>query len=485
MRALWMGAAALAAAVSSAAAPCPETPAYYEQRQYTIRQVRVDMPMPGLFAGRTPDAPALTGSRFSTAAWQQSQHELLARIEGRGVQVVLPQIDGCDDAARTLVVIYRVYTVPDPSPLLKAPLSLGKAVAAAPSVIHSTDLTQCVAAGAAYPIASNSGENYTASAQAQTTTCGMIAVGGSVRLHYPNVSSSYLFHAGKPARHEVQFASALQAGPVAVEGRLTSFYPDRSWAGHITAGVPVYRRPVVPASVAADPALEEALGLALSASGSVLEDSYLAESPAFQKIAANLLAVRSALHALPAVKQNLPAHQRLQRALTKLDTLTEQTMMPTHVRGLAVDFLSDDPDIPAVPALLTQVLADLIRAYRTMPELGPAIGRLERLLYDIDQDFRRLEASEEATKAQRRAASELADAKRQLRNLVHHGSLYAVGPVFLMNTTDRMPLAMGAGVRFTFLAVDMTVGYAWDVQPRPDRPRGAVTASFDLTNLFR
>lgn len=54
-----------------------------------------------------------------------------------------------------------------------------------------------------------------------------------------------------------------------------------------------------------------------------------------------------------------------------------------------------------------------------------------------------------------------------------------------MTATVRLPLLVGAGARLTVLAVDVTLGYCWTVQHRPGAPKGALSASFDLTHLFR
>jgi hypothetical protein len=471
----------LVCASGALGAGCPQTPAFYEEQGYLVRQVRVDSILP---LGR-PATPALAGQPFRVPVWLEGQRALAAAGTNRGLRLVLAAIDDCDEPARTLTIVYRWFSLPRLTDLMRLPQRLKPTSVVARRTIPVTQPGGCWAAGPAYPLYSHAGPNYTASSAVQFGGCGLLGWRNTVRLHTPAVTSSYAVYPGRVVQHEFDTSGSYSLGSLSVDGRIQANRPGGRYAAHFSAAVPVVRRRLIPQEVFESGTLAQVLQTALSASESALSDSYLAETREFQRIATDLMTVREILQNLPVLPPRSAARVRLQQALKKLEALPADSVRPAQVRGLVIDFVEPGSDLPPVKAVLTELMASLARLERRMPELAEPNGRLERLLYDLDTRFRKLEVSTEGAQAQLRARSEVKESRQMLTRMVEKTNLYAASPVFLMTATDRLPLAVGAGARVTLLAVDVTLGYCWTVRQRPGAPKGALSASFDLTHLFR
>lgn len=463
------------------AAGCPEAPAFYEDQGYRISEVQVDSPLP---LGR-PAAPALAGQAFRVSAWQEGQRTLAAANSNRGLRLVLASLGDCDPRAHTLKIVYRWYSLPRLTDLLRLPARLKQTAVVARRTTPVTQSGGCWAAGPAYPLYTHTGPNYTASSAIQFGGCGLFGWRNSVRLHAPAVTSSYTIYPGRILQHEFDTNGSYSLGSLNLDGRMQATRPNGRYAVNFSAAAPVWRRRLIAREVVEDGALGRALQTALSASESALSDSYLGETREFQRIAADLTIVREILQSLPPLPARSVARTRLQQALRKLEALEPNSIRPAQLRGLVVDFRSPEGGLPPVKAALTEVMAALVKHERRIPELVQPNARLGQLLYDIETRFRKLEVSTEGADAQSRAHSEIEESRRLLTRLVDKTNLYAFSPVVLMTATDRLPLAVGAGARLTVLAVDVTLGYCWTVQHRPGAPKGALSASFDLTHLFR
>jgi len=463
------------------AAGCPEDPAFYEDQGYRISEVQVDSLLP---LGR-PAAPALEGQAFRVSAWQEGQRMLAAANSNRGLRLVLASLGDCDPRARTLKIVYRWYSLPRLTDLLRLPARLKQTSVALRRTTPVTQSGGCWAAGPAYPLYTHTGPNYTASSDIQFGGCGVLGWRNSVRLHAPAVTSSYTIYPGRLLQHEFDTNGGYSLGSLDLDGRIQATRPSGRYAIHFSAAAPVWRRRLIPREVVEDGALGRALQTALSASESALSDSYLGETKEFRRIAADLTTVREILQSLPPLPARSVARTRVRQALKKLEALPPNSIRPAQLRGLVVDFRSPEGGLPPVEAALTQVMAALVKQERRMPELAQPNARLGQLLYDIETRFRKLEVSTEGAGAQFRAHSEIEESRLLLTRLVEKTDLYAVSPVFLMTATNRLPLAVGAGARVTLLAVDVTLGYCWTVQHWPGAPKGALSASFDITRLFR
>lgn len=472
---------ALLCASGALGAGCPETPAFYEEQGYRVGRVHVDSILP---LGH-PAAPALAGQPFRIPAWLDGQRELAAAGANRGLRLVLTAINDCDEQARTLTIVYRWFSLPRLTDLMRLPQRLKPTSVVARRTIPVTQPGGCWAAGPAYPVYSHTGPNYTASSAVQFGGCGLLGWRNTVRLHTPAVTSSYAVYPGRVVQHEFDTSGSYSLGSLNVDGRIQANRPGGRYAAHFSAAVPAWRRKLIPQGVVEDGSLARALQTALSASESALSDSYLAETKEFQRIATDLVSVRDILRELPVLPPRSVARGRLQQALKKLESLPADSVRPAQVRGLVVDFVEPGSDLPPVKAVLTELMASLMRLERRMPELSEPNGRLERLLYDLETRFRKLEVSTEGAQAELRARNEVEESRLLLTRLVEKTNLYAASPVFLVTATDRLPLAVGAGARLTLLAVDVTLGYCWTVRQRPGAPKGALSASFDLTHLFR
>lgn len=468
-------------AAAAAGSGCPEPPAFYEEHGYRVTGVELDSLLP---FGR-PAPPPLERQPFLVSAWQDGQRALAAAHANRGMKLVLASITDCDPAARTLRIVYRWYSLPRLTDLLRIPQRLKSTSLVARRTVSVTQPGGCWAAGPAHPLMTHAGPNYTASSALQLGGCGILGWRNSVRLHVPAITSSYAAYPGRVVQHELDTAGSYSLGNLNLDGRIQASLPSGRYAVQFSASAPLWRRRLLPPQLIADGGLKEAMHTALSASESALSDSYLGETPEFQRIASDLMTVRDILLTLPPLPARSAARRQLEQVMRKLDSLSSGNVRPAQLRGLAVDFVSPEEDMPPVKAALTELAGALVKQERRTPELVEPNARLGRLLYDIETRFRKLEVSTEGAAAQLRARSEVDEGRQLLTRLVERANLYAASPVFLMTATDRLPLAVGAGARVTVLAVDVTLGYCWTVNRRPGAPKGALTASFDITHLFR
>lgn len=478
---------ALAAATALAAAPCPEPPAFYEQAGYVVAAVRITTAFPG----RQPAPPPLAGQPFTTATWQAPLASLAAAPEAGSLRLVLPQIENCDDVQRQLTVVYRWLSLPNLSRWLRLPGTLtGNRLHAlafwAPPAQPVTQRGPCGNAGITYPLHRRAAPEYSWEHTLIASTCGPTGLRASLRLFSPEIGSAYTLYPGTPTRHHFQSAAAFTVGPLSLRAHLEATLPERRHSFRLAMAAPVWRRPLLPAAIRQDAGLAQAIEIGLAASESALADSYLADSPEFQVLAAKLATARDILRALPPLPPRSTPHQRLTRVLARLDAaLASPLLSPAAFRGLAINFVSPGTPLPPVPALLPELVASLAQLEHRLPALALPVAQLERLLYDLQRDFQILENSALAAQATSRARDEVNHSRRLLHRLLHGASFLAAGPAVVAASTEHQGWALGPGLRLTVLAVDLTVGYGWRLSPHRSPARGVWSVAIDLNNFLR
>ncbi len=115
-------------AQSAAGDKCTEAPEFYERGSYTIHEVKIDSPLGWLFGSvdqklkditSDPEMPIKKGQAFrkadSDAGFIRVQEKFpaltVSRVDRIAVRIARPTLQKCDAQAKTLDVVYRVYSI--------------------------------------------------------------------------------------------------------------------------------------------------------------------------------------------------------------------------------------------------------------------------------------------------------------------------------------------------------------------------------------
>lgn len=289
---------------------------------------------------------------------------------------------------------------------------------------------------------------------------------------------------------------------------------DRFFSANATFAPTVWSIPLIPAVVLEEPELMQAFDLALGGAESSLQNELISESPAFLQLAGRTSVLPSRLEEL---KQTLAGIQgqnpgtevreALIEAQIQLDVVTEtvatirrdlETGRPrtSDLRKLVVGFPSNALSI----ASYLEDLAGALNGLRILL-MEPAGSELERNIAFIASfqrsaaaEFRAFELSAAWADTAQRARREMRYARRVIADLMHEANLVAISPAFFLDAArisqggkarGDVRFALGGGLRLTVVSLDVTLGYAWNVDRREGEHRGAFVFSMELSNLFR
>jgi hypothetical protein len=293
---------------------------------------------------------------------------------------------------------------------------------------------------------------------------------------------------------------------------------DRFFTFNFTAGITAWGRPLAPAALLRNPQFDRALQTAMQVPELSLYDEYLAESSDFRSIAESAWSVKRKLEELIAALERIAgaagidegasdlAQSCLSRARSALEPIRNKsaaTLEPSDIRGLFVDFIPDDPAEAPIPSKLSALAPSLKRLISILP--GPEVAS-ERALIDgtridfesiasgINTRFPALESSTAGRNARSRAVRDMKYPRRILKELLNEVNLVGISPVAMLDVgriwqqgpgAGDIHYGLGGGVRVSFIMIDLTVGYAWNLHPKPWEGRGALTFAFEVSNLFR
>lgn len=148
-----------------------------------------------------------------------------------------------------------------------------------------------------------------------------------------------------------------------------------------------------------------------------------------------------------------------------------------------VENLSDD--LKALTPLLPAAVAARVDGLR---------GEIEAEATAIVPVYRRLEASQAAEEADKKAKRDMVYPTRVVLELLREANIVSVSPVLMLDAArlwrrgqppGDVRYAAGGGLRTTLVSLEVTAGYAWNLRRRPGEGRGAFIFSIDISNLFR
>lgn len=304
---------------------------------------------------------------------------------------------------------------------------------------------------------------------------------------------------------------------------------DRFWAVNVTATAPVWSYPLVPKEILADSEFSDALEIELGVAEGALRNRILGDTTQFKEIATLALALPPVVTQLKAELQALPnpnPNAEIDAVLKKLfKPSPDPNVKPSGAfdrveRYVGIVARSLDPkadEAPATEDIATLAVGDKSEPSDPLPsyleDLSKVLVRLESLVEaatanrlktlravlddkgkQISDKYTDLEASPLAAQADAEATKGLAYSRRVLDQFLHEANLIAFGPVVTFDAArigrrsfrgNDPRYAVGAGIRISLVSLDITAGYAWNLQRRPGEGRGALLFKMEISNLFR
>jgi hypothetical protein len=292
---------------------------------------------------------------------------------------------------------------------------------------------------------------------------------------------------------------------------------DRFLSANLTAAFTVWGRPLVPDEVLKEPDFEKLVDFEFNTARNALAISYLEESPEFRKVAEMSFPLAEQLADIRKHLSNLTAKhlgdeidtqlqicqsdvEDLNETLSQIkNDLTEGSAKSADLRMLAVGFPTKSPPIPAEVSDLLDDLNDL-KDTEGLPDpqaIADLITQTESLRAAMAKAF--VEVSDPATstaaaKANNEAREIMVYPRRVFRELSHEANLLAVSAVLIFDaarlrqnrlTPSTMRYAVGGGVRFSIVSLDITTAYAFNPGRKPWERRGALVFEMEVSNLFR
>lgn len=324
---------------------------------------------------------------------------------------------------------------------------------------------------------------------------------------------------------------------------------DRFFSANLTLAATLWARPLVPKDIldycaqptdASDAAggedtdaaggadddvcltLDDAVELGLSVAQSTIKSQYVSETPEFKAMTEQVEGLAEQLKIL-GDELNLAQQNhdpQVQAAMRRLyQPPPTPALLPTgtyaavaqSVEKILSDSKEDKVNRADMRTLavgrqnkpgssrIEKMSSDLSSLVSHLP--APEAGRIDQLRVTFDQGgaaiknkFNELTNSDIDKVAEGKARRDMIYPRRVVKELIHEANLYSVSPIAVFDVarlwqrTDKpgdLRYAAGGGVRFSLVSLDVTVGYAWNMHPRPWERRGALLFSMDLSNLFR
>lgn len=288
---------------------------------------------------------------------------------------------------------------------------------------------------------------------------------------------------------------------------------DSFFSTNLTLAVPVWSKPLVPAEVLEDPDFARLVEFEFGSAESALKIEYLSQTPEFIQMANmvnplfdKLKEVESKLNELE--QKNLGQDINDQIALCRADLddvqetvasikkgLEEGSPKSADIRTLVVGFPTKKPPIPSQ-------VSDLLDDFTTLKDMPgiPDTEALQSLITALEsrQDemasaFNELNQSPAAERATQEAIRTMKYPRRVFDELTREANLIAIGPMFIFDvarlrqqgSSALTRYAIGGGLRFTIVSLDVNAGYALNPGRKQWEPRGALLFSMEVSNLFR
>ena len=302
----------------------------------------------------------------------------------------------------------------------------------------------------------------------------------------------------------------IRANPVIRSIPANRFYRTAEGAGadrfasyNLTAAYMIWRRPLIPQEVLADPGFAKQVLSGLADATSAIAVTYLAKDPHFSTSLSHLPEVQVLLGSLEAtVLADETAHHgyfleefrscKSALARAKQRAASAAKNKPPEAYGLIAALLtspsSDDENrLRKVDETCVATLNGKI-ADATLQAEG---ARLAAATAVMQGEFNQIDQKQAAD----HASEEMHYAKTTLETLLHDTNLLALSPIGIFDFAHIGPASdglggkrfgVGAGLRFTLVStVEFGSGYAWTINHRAGETRGAFFVEMKFRDIFQ
>lgn len=268
------------------------------------------------------------------------------------------------------------------------------------------------------------------------------------------------------------------------------------WSSNTTLSVPVWGYPLIPKDLARDPSFEPAIAAEKEAAENALMLTYQKDLPAFKALLARLPELDAELSQLKsdmgAMETRVPAEaaSSFRASKTATDSAARvskdvQTTTPQAASALIAGPISRLTKLSSSLDVFANALnnasdeddTSIIQSHRNRVLALQASLAIDLLKVDL-------------TVPKKRAADDLSVVDPVLNSILHRLNIVSISPLVVFDTARLWPDAVGtrfgpgAGIRFTLVTFNLSLGYAWNVNGVRSEGPGALFFSLDVGNIF-
>jgi hypothetical protein len=262
---------------------------------------------------------------------------------------------------------------------------------------------------------------------------------------------------------------------------------------NMTAGIPVWRRPLVPPELSHDTEFTDQLRSQLETATSLLQPDYAARDSHFKSVAGRLGELQDALDDLLGVVSAAQPPQQLgqqfKACTNAINTAKRRAEAAAQSKGAAQygnisTLLTVNETEDRLNKVRVACLENLSQLVDTT--IAASAERVEQIHAEMEKGFALIDQNSAAQQAQ----SEMSYVKRALDSILYEMNLLSLGPIVMFDVAHLGPAGsklgtrygIGAGLRFTLVShVDFTMGYA----ANPKRIAGERPGAFFFSMRFK
>jgi len=264
---------------------------------------------------------------------------------------------------------------------------------------------------------------------------------------------------------------------------------------NMTAGIPIWRRPLVPSELSHDSEFTDELNGQLQTATSLLQPDYAAKDLHFQRVTTRLDELQSSLDKLQALvsaaQLSAPEAfgQQLKVCVSAINTAKRRAQAAVQSRGAAqYGDVSTLLTVNETEDRLNKVHTACLQGLNSLQDvqITAAAESLEEIHSEMEKEFALIDQSA----ASKQAESEMSYVKRTLNSILYEMNFLSLGPMLMFDVAHTGPAGsklgtrygIGGGLRFTLVShVDFTVGYA----ANPKRITGEAPGAFFFSMRFK
>ena len=264
---------------------------------------------------------------------------------------------------------------------------------------------------------------------------------------------------------------------------------------NMTAGIPIWRRPLVPSELSHDSEFTDELNGQLQTATSLLQPDYAAKDLHFQRVTTRLDELQSSLDKLQALvsaaQLSAPEAfgQQLKVCVSAINTAKRRAQAAVQSRGAAqYGDVSTLLTVNETEDRLNKVHTACLQGLNSLQDvqITAAAESVEEIHSEMEKEFALIDQSV----ASKQAESEMSYVKRTLNSILYEMNFLSLGPMLMFDVAHTGPAGsklgtrygIGGGLRFTLVShVDFTVGYA----ANPKRITGEAPGAFFFSMRFK